>query len=101
MSLTNAQAALQAAATAFQGRMKANITGEVLRLADQYKQWLDHQDAPPPTPPRSYSRGGVIREPTELKPEVKISAAVFFRHHDERCCSRDTGDEKDCCCKTR
>lgn len=43
---TNAQAALQAAATAFSGRMKAVIAEEVLSLAVHYKAWLDSTEPP-------------------------------------------------------
>lgn len=42
---TNAQAALQAAATAMQGRQHANDPGSLTGLADKLKVWLDRQDA--------------------------------------------------------
>lgn len=52
MTLTNAQAALQAAASAFTGRVYATEPGSVLALADQFKAWLDKQEETAPEQPR-------------------------------------------------
>lgn len=72
---TNAQTALQAAATAFQGRMKANIASEVLGLAEQYKAWLDKQE--PVEKP----------EPVELSHHITCASRMQFRDkpHERPC----------------
>lgn len=56
MSMTNAQAALQAAATIHTGS-KGNVSLDTVQaLAHHFKRWLDRKDqadpAPVPTPPR-------------------------------------------------
>lgn len=46
--MTNAQVALMAAATLQTGVTRS--VGDTLGRAEQMKQWLDRQDAPPPPP---------------------------------------------------
>lgn len=44
MSMTNAQAALQAAATVFSGGRGHTAPADVKGMAASFKNWLDHQD---------------------------------------------------------
>ena len=70
MSLTNAQAALQAAATVYQGGRGHTTPASVKLLAESFKNWLDAQppsipvrapsasQLPGPRPPASAARPG-------------------------------------------
>lgn len=81
MSLTNAQAALQAAATCYQGRMNSNVAEDVLRLAGKYKTWLDTQLAATATPSPQQLPGPRPPYPPLQRPPASAARPNRGLHH--------------------
>lgn len=69
MTMTNAQAALQAAATVYSGGRGHATPASVKQLAESFQNWLDHQAQPPAAQSPAaklaqavFSNGGYVRE---------------------------------------